>query len=361
MSAAIFLLRPLPTILVALYFFFFLRRAANFWGAPTEKFRVKLLVALAALALGTLMLFLHSVVTLFVLLVLLFGLIMDAIHLVLHTPLRRTRWSGVWRCGLVPVIISAFFVCFGFFHMRNVQKTVYQLTSDRISAPTRILFVSDLHFGNAMDEARLSEYCAQMQEAKPDLVILGGDIVDESSEKEEMEQAFAALGGIKSTYGVFYVYGNHDRSNYRGDKTYSMEDLNAAITQNGITILRNEAAELGVLTLIGRNDRSSGNRPSAQELTSAYDSSEFLLLVDHQPVEAEENAAAGIDLMLSGHTHNGQIWPIGYINALIGPKYGQYRFDRMQLIVSSGICGWGFPVRTQGISEYVLIDLLPAE
>lgn len=361
MSAALYFIRPIPTILVALYFYFFLRRAAGFWGAPMEKKRAKLIVGLAALAIGSILFFLHSIAALFVLMILLFGLLMDLLHLIVHYPLRKTKWSSVWRCGLIPVAIAAVLVTFGFFHMRDVHETHYQVVSEKISTPTRILFLSDLHSGNAMDHEKLAEYCKKMQESDPDVVILGGDIVDENTTKEGMQQTFATLGSIESTYGTFYVFGNHDRASYSGNRSYTPQELEAAITGSGITILRDSSADLGILTLIGRNDRSGADRTDVQELCASVNPAEFLLLVDHQPFGAEENAAYGIDLMLSGHTHNGQIWPIGYVNSLLGPKYGEYHFGSMELIVSSGICGWGFPVRTQGVSEYVIIDLLPAD
>lgn len=360
MSAALFFIRPLPTLLVALYYFFYLRRAAKFWGAPTQKWYTNVIIAVAALLIGSTMLLLRGVGVLFVLFVMLFGLLLDFLHLLIHYPLRKTKWNSVWRCGLIPVLIAALLLPYGWFHMRDVRQTSYTVVSEKIDAPVRILFVSDLHFGTAMDPERLRAYCEEMQETQPDLVILGGDIVDESTEKADMQAAFAALGGIESTYGTFFIYGNHDRANYSGDRTFTAQELEAAITGSGITILRDETAQAGELTLYGAEDRSSRSRLSAADLLQGAERGRFVLLLAHQPGGAEDFAAAGADLMLSGHTHNGQIWPIGYINALIGPKYGEYTFGDMTLIVSSGICGWGYPIRTQGVSEYVVIDLVPA-
>ena len=360
MSAAIFFIRPLPTLLVALYYFFYLRRAAKFWGAPMEKWWVKVLIVAAALLIGSLMFLLRGLAVLFVLFVMLFGLLLDLLHLLIHYPLRKTKWSSVWRSGLIPVLIAAILLPYGYFHMRDVRQTAYTVVSEKIETPVRILFVSDLHFGTAMDVERLRGYCEEMQETQPDLVVLGGDIVDESTEKDDMQAAFAALGGIESTYGTYFIYGNHDRANYSNNRMYSTQELEAAITGSGITILRDKSVRLGELTVCGTEDRSSRSRIPAAELLQDTDAAGFTLVLAHQPGGAEEYAAAGADLMLSGHTHDGQIWPLGYINAMIGPKYGEYTFGDMTLIVSSGICGWGYAVRTQGVSEYVVIDLVPA-
>ena len=360
MSFALLFMRPVPTVLVALYYFFFLRRAAKYWGAPTQKWYVQVLIGVVSLLIGCVMLNLRGIAALFVLFVMLFGLILDFFHLLLHYPLRKTKWKSVWQCGLIPVLIAAVLIPCGYFHMRDVRETTYTVVSETLETPTRILFVSDLHFGTAMDVERLQAYCGQMEAAKPDLVLLGGDIVDEATEEQDMRAAFAALGGIDSTYGTFFIYGNHDRANYNSNRTYSVQELNDAIVGSGITILCDESAQAGELTLYGTEDASRHRLPAAELLKNA-EADRFSLVLCHQPTVAEDYAAAGADLMLSGHTHDGQLWPIGYINALLGPKYGEYRFGDMTLIVSSGICGWGYPVRTQGISEYVIVDLLPAE
>lgn len=360
MSAALFSIRPLPTVLVALYFYFFLRRAAKFWGAPTEKRWVRILIAVAALLIGSLMLLLRGMAVLFVLLVMLFGILLDFLHLLLRYPLRKTKLSAVWRCGLIPVLIAAVLLPYGYFHMRDVRQTTYTVVSEKIETPYRILFVSDLHFGTAMNVGRLRAYCDKMQETKPDLVVLGGDIVDESTGKADMQAAFAALGGIESTYGTYYIYGNHDRATYRRDSLFTQQELETAILDSGITILRDETAQAGDLTLYGAEDHSVGSRLSPAELLRNAQNDRFSLLLCHQPRDAEDYAAAGVDLMLSGHTHGGQIWPLGYAVSLISPRYGEYTYGDMTLIVSSGICGWGYAVRTQGVSEYVIVDLVPA-
>ncbi len=87
----------------------------------------------------------------------------------------------------------------------------------------------------------------------------------------------------------------------------------------------------------------------------------FLLTLDHQPLETAENAAAGVDLMLSGHTHAGQLFPVGYLTEWTGGmNYGLYQTGNFQSIVSSGFAGWGYGIRTQGHCEYVIVDIVPS-
>ena len=135
-----------------------------------------------------------------------------------------------------------------------------------------------------------------MSEENADLVVLCGDLVDESTTRAELEEAFQQLGTIKSKYGVFYVFGNHDKANYRNTSDYTEEDLRSALRENGITVLEDTAYEIDPnLTLIGRKDRSE-LRESADALADGLDQEKFLLMLDHQPQEYVEAEAAGIGI-----------------------------------------------------------------
>lgn len=211
----------------------------------------------------------------------------------------------------------------------------------------------------------------RMEQEQPDLVVLGGDIVDETTLLREAEQAFRALAQIDSTFGTFYVYGNHDKGTYSKSCDFTQEELEQAIRDSGVRILEDETVILNdKLTITGRRDRSGAvvgqtPRKNPQELfadlqQSGASSEAFHILADHQPREMEENAAAGFDLMLSGHTHAGQMWPVGLVTELFDKKtvnYGQKSFGNMELVVSSGIAGWGYPLRTGKHSEYTVITV----
>ena len=105
-----------------------------------------------------------------------------------------------------------------------------------------------------------------------------------------------------------------------------------------------------------------GTRKTGEELLAGVDQENFLLLLDHQPHEYAENGSLGYDLELSGHTHAGQLWPVGWINQAFRANdlnYGYGQFGTMQAIVSSGIGGWGYPLRTSGHSEFLVVQVLP--
>jgi len=115
----------------------------------------------------------------------------------------------------------------------------------------------------------------------------------------------------------------------------------------------------GDILLVGREDLSA-SRISSKELLKNQNTEKYIIMVDHQPVEYENNAQSGVDLMLSGHTHAGQIFPAGYLIKWFHMSdlwYGHTKIGNMDAIVSSGLAGWGYPIRTQKNSEYVIIDI----
>ncbi|MDO4299400.1 MAG: metallophosphoesterase [Lachnospiraceae bacterium] len=246
--------------------------------------------------------------------------------------------------------------------MTQVIKTEYQIVTDKNVGNYKLVLITDTHYDTIQDTNVLKQKIAEINQESPDLVILGGDIVEEDTSKKAMEEVFQVLGGLESTYGIYYVYGNHDRQPYTEHRSYTDQELEDAISGNGITILADSYQEINEdLILAGREDAKWGNhsgRASVEELLADVDREKYIIVADHQPIEAKENDAQGVDLELSGHTHAGQIWPIGIISELTGIlNYGKYQQGNCQIIVSSGFTGWGYPVRTQEHCEYVVIHI----
>ena len=148
------------------------------------------------------------------------------------------------------------------------------------------------------------------------------------------------------------------------DKSYTVEQLNEAITANGIKILADEVVTINdEIILVGRKDTSmtgDTNRVSIEKLLEGKDKDKFILTLDHQPKNYDENVKAGTDLLLSGHTHGGQIWPINMLFEIIkfdDEVYGLTNIGEFNGIVTSGVAGWGFPVKTCAKAEYVIVDV----
>lgn len=355
-------------LLVWRYLYSYFLRIIDWFGSGLNEKRRKLLAGFAAAAVVLPAGYIWNLWAVVLLYIMLFSLTMDLANLLVKKLSKKPqpKWTGLWRTGLVPLACTALVLFYGCWNMQQIRETDYIVeTQKNIRASGyRIALLSDLHFGTTMDAEKLQTICGRISAAKPDFVVLDGDIVDESTTKEEMLAAAKALGSIRSTCGTFYVFGNHDKNNYALHKNYTADELETALTDADICILEDESVRIGSgLTLIGRRDRSETDRMSASALLQTADRSGMLVLADHQPKDLKESREAGYDLELSGHTHGGQVWPCGVVADLFNPahvSYGQHTHGDYQLIVTSGAAGWGYAVRTEHHCEYVVIDIQKA-
>ncbi len=259
------------------------------------------------------------------------------------------------RLCIVPIIITAFLLGYGYHNITSLHIATYELPGDLCGIGS-VVFVSDIHYGAVADYEYVEDCVKRVEECEPDLFLIGGDIADESTSKEELYELFELLGSVKCRYGSYLVLGNHDLSAYSENPAYSYKEFVTAAEENGITVLEDETVQLSTdLYLVGRRDRSMP-RNSIEDLTKGINKNAYTIVIDHQPVEFEAAAEAGADLHISGHTHGGQLFPIGWISTLISPNeqnYGVTRVNGMTAVTSSGLCGWRFPFRTQKHSELV--------
>ncbi len=269
--------------------------------------------------------------------------------------------TAVLRLQIIPLFATVALLSYGYYNMTNLQMTKYRVEAD-IKREVTVAVISDIHYGAVADAAYVREAVDKMNRQQPDIVVLCGDIVDESTENDELYEVFEILGGIEAEGGVYYVYGNHDFSHYSDNPEYTESELRAAVDKAGIVMLEDETVRpLDGVVLAGRKDAADERLPMAQ-LLSDVKTDEYVIVADHQPVDFAEKAAAGADMQISGHTHGGQIFPVGCISTFISSNemnYGIKQVDGMTAIVSSGAAGWSFPMRTQGKSEYVIVEIVP--
>ena len=189
-------------------------------------------------------------------------------------------------------------------------------------------------------------------------MVITGDFVDDDSTKEDMIISCEALGTWKPKYGIYFVFGNHDKG-YFNYRDFSTEELRSELEKSGVHILEDETVQITEhLSLSGRQDRSEYGRKSAQELAKELDTSDYTILLDHQPNDYDAEEAAGFDLVLSGHTHGGQMFPIGITGVLSGVNdktYGLEARGGTTFIVNSGISDWAIKFKTATFSEFGVI------
>ena len=240
------------------------------------------------------------------------------------------------------------------------------MKTDKNVGNLRIVQFADSHVGNTFDGEEFLDHVKAMQEENPDLVVVTGDYVDDDTSKEDMAAACRALGTLRTTYGVYYVFGNHDKGYYGPEyRGYDGGDLIAELEKNNVTVLEDETVLIGQqFYLIGRQDRSEeqrGNRrASMQEMMKDLDADKYSIVLDHQPYDYDAQSAAGVDLVLSGHTHGGHFFPINSMGEWLGidaKTYGLEQREDTNFIVTSGISEWAIQFRTGCKSEYVVVDI----
>jgi predicted MPP superfamily phosphohydrolase len=217
----------------------------------------------------------------------------------------------------------------------------------------RIVQISDVHVGIIIRNSRLDPVLDIIREAKPDILISTGDLLD--GELDNIMQDAGRFAAIPARYGKFAILGNHE---YYAGLDRSIEFTEAA----GFKLLRDSMASIAGITIFGSDD-ITGRRFAGPDKRESFKKElaqkreGFVLLLKHQPHVDQE---ANFNLMLSGHTHGGQLFPFGLIVRLFFPmNYGAYPLgDNKLLYVSRGTGTWGPPVRVFAAPEITVIDLI---
>lgn len=277
---------------------------------------------------------------------------------------RLERWHArLGRLAVWSTIGAALVLCvLGVFGAR--APAVVRLARVPVAGYTpelgalRIALVADLHAGVLVDRAFVERRVAELEALRPDLVLIPGDVLDHPPER--IEETAAVLAGLDAPLGVFASTGNHEY-------IVGIERSRAFLERAGLRVLSNERVELACgLVLAGIEDamaeRQGLERPSFAELLGPEASREPVILLNHTPARAESEAAAaaGADLVVSGHTHGGQIWPFRYLTRLAFPlNHGLYELKGGgRQLTTCGIGFWGPPMRLGAPPEIWLVELV---
>ena len=366
-----FLILLLIAAACVFYLYKVLRRSLRAFSVSTDKMWIRVVLWAAASLMGLCLLDLSSIGFMLVVHFMAFSALAQLIAWIVKklTSDRLFTVRKVLHCGVLPLLAAVGVVVYGYFNMYRVVCTDYTLKTHKAIPQEgyRVALIADVHYGVTLDEGELLQVCQRVSGEKPDVVILCGDIVDNETTEKGLQTVFSALGSIESTYGVYYVYGNHDRPMSAVKSPFTEEQLVRAIEDAGITVLQDEAVCLEeTLSLAGRDDPvfgGRGERLTAQQLLAGIPENAYCIVANHQPADYIATGKAGADLILSGHTHGGQIWPANWIDSIFrfnDANYGLVSVDTdSKAIVTSGLAGWGFPIKTSAPSEYVMIQILP--
>jgi len=266
-------------------------------------------------------------------------------------------WVGSLRT--VAVVLALLAAATGFLSARLGPRTV-RLEIPIADLPAEangltIAHLSDVHLGTILGPSFLERLIEKTDKLEPDVVVITGDLVD--GDAGVVEEMVPLLSTLRAPGGVFAVLGNHEY--YAG-----RERSRALLANAGFVVLDNHAHELvpGLYvagTPDGRGSAQTG-QPEA-DLAAALDGLDddaAVVLLQHAPENERHAAESGVDVMLNGHTHGGQLWPFHYLVRKAYPNYaGVYRVGSMTQVVSRGSGQWGPPMRFLAPSEIYLITL----
>ena len=265
--------------------------------------------------------------------------------------------------GIPALIVASIISIYGVLNFLIVIPHEYVIESDKVKKEHTIVYISDIH-GPLMPNFLFEKYMKKISDLNADMVILGGDITDEFTSKEQMKSTYKTIGSINTEDGIYFIYGNHDRDKYSDTIKYSKLELDDTILNNGIKIMQDSVYRVDdELTLICREDGGTEgkDRRSMEDLLKNVDPNTYVIVAEHEPDAYKEVAIDPVNLYLCGHTHAGQMVPIGVYYRVFKHTFstGRHKYKNLDVIITSGFGTWAFPFRTEYHSEYMIIRVKP--
>ncbi|TYS67210.1 metallophosphoesterase [Sutcliffiella horikoshii] len=263
--------------------------------------------------------------------------------------------TSVVVVGTVTAIMIAIIFITGLYNAYSPVIRKYEVTIPKKTEMKKIhvAVASDMHFGKLSGVAHAKRLVKMIDRIKPDIILLPGDIIDDEPEHFQKKNMGAIMKQLDAPLGIFGVLGNHE---YYGRE---IPQFLKEMEKVDIRILMDEVILVGdSFYLLGRKDKTDSRRKSFQQLVNDnnIDVSLPLLAMDHQPAELKEAQESGVDLIVSGHTHRGQMAPNHLITKrLFELDWGYLKKGQLHAFVSSGFGFWGPPLRIGSRSEVLEI------
>lgn len=278
--------------------------------------------------------------------------------------------------GVISILLIAGVCTYGMVHAKDIKVTNYdvEIENQTLSGKDlKIVLIADLHMGYSIGTKHIEKMVNLINDQNADIVCMPGDIFDNDYDALDSPQDLTkALKNIKSKYGTFATWGNHDVSqkllagfttNFK-ETLYHDERMIKFLNDSNIKTLVDESVLINdEFYIIGRNDEKKpvspdGKIKSANELLSDLDKSKPSIVMYHEPDDFDNLSNAGCDLLLSGHTHNGQMFPGNLtIGLLWDNAYGYKEYNGMQSITTSGVGVWGANMRVATDNEIAVINV----
>lgn len=279
--------------------------------------------------------------------------------------------------GLFCILVITMVSFYGVINARIINVKHYNVNINKSGGNInglKIVMISDLHLGYNIGVNHMKNMVKKINKENPDLVLIAGDIFDNDYDSiGRPNEIIRIFKKIKTKYGIYAVYGNHDISekilagftfDFNERSKHSDKRMDKLLEDANIKLLRDEYVLIkDSFYLVGRLDYSKlgidvGKRKEPKELLEKIDKNKPVFVIDHEPVELDKLSKNGVDLDLSGHTHDGQIFPL---NILIKLKYkhsyGIKKYGNMISIVTSGVGLYGPNMRVGTKAEIISINV----
>ncbi|MDR1378259.1 MAG: metallophosphoesterase [Synergistaceae bacterium] len=266
------------------------------------------------------------------------------------------RFFAPRKCVPATLILVAMMALYSFYEAWTVRRVDLTLETTKLPEGMerlRLAHLTDIHIGGVYTVGRLRKVMDIVRSAKPDLLVMTGDLVDGDMRFRQEEEKLLSTHGAR--FGAFAVTGNHDF--YSG-----IEQAETFTRRAGFSLLRDEQTEVAGIVIIGLDDPARFGRgvfdPGHFPENLKFPDDKFVLLLKHRP-QVPDGIEGKFDLQLSGHTHGGQIWPFGYVAKWINKhvQHLSYRGDSA-IYISNGAGFWGPPLRFLTPPEVTVVDLL---
>ena len=255
---------------------------------------------------------------------------------------------------IISLALTICILAYGYFNYKHPNKQVINISFNKSLVDRdklKIVAISDWHLGFGTDENNLRKIVDRINAENPDIILIGGDLIDNSITPVVSRKMDKELNRLNAPLGIYMAPGNHEYIS--GIK--KCEDF---ISQTKIHFLKDREIMLPCgLQIIGRDDLSNSNRLPANNWKNLTDPSKTIIIIDHQPHNLSDAQVIGADLQFSGHTHNGQIIPLKFLtDYLFDISYGYEKRENTHFYVSSGVALWGPPFRIGSNSEIVVFE-----
>ena len=255
---------------------------------------------------------------------------------------------------LAAFCFTSALLLYGFINYKNprIEEVEVDFSHGEASGKTvKIVAVSDVHLGHATGKRSLQRYVKLINEQHPDIILIGGDLIDNDVVPLRLHRMWEELGQLDAPMGIFMVPGNHEY-------IAGIEAVEDFLRDTPVVLLRDSSVVLPCgVEIVGRDDRSNRSRKGVAELLSEC-AGLPVILVDHQPYEVALKDSLGVDFQFSGHTHRGQVWPMSlFVDRMYEQSYGYRKWSNSHVVVSCGLSLWGPPFRIGTSSDLWVIKM----